>query len=179
MNDRDVFVVSPEDRDRLAAMQAIFLQALTGSGAVPEGFDASRIEALGESLASKRMRSMGRAWPALAASLGAEFAIRFAAFAVMNPLPGQGGPLADGRAFARSLTSRGGVSPGLSDDALLEIMAVDLRYRSAGREGGLLPRHGFAVRVAILRTTRRGVLAVRLPYFGEHWLSLPLTWRSL
>ena len=168
--------VSPEDRDRLAAMQAVLLQALTGSGVVPEGFDASRIHAAGESLASKRMRSAGRAWPALAASLGAEFALRFAAFAAMNPLPGQGGPLADGRAFARSLTSRGGVSPRLSDGARLEIMAVDLRYRSAGREGGLITRHGFAARVVLLRTARRGVLAIRLPCFGEHWFNLPLIW---
>ena len=169
--------VSPEDRDRLAAMQAVLLQALTGSGVVPEGFDASRIHAAGESLASKRMRSAGRAWPALAASLGAEFALRFAAFAAMNPLPGQGGPLADGRAFARSLTSRGGVSPRLSDGARLEIIAVDLRFRSAGREGGLVTRRGFAAKVALLHTAREGVLAVRLPYFGERWLSLPLTWR--
>ena len=166
------------DRDRLAAKQAILLQALTGSGAVPEGFDASRIHALGESLASKRMRSVGRAWPALAASLGTEFPLSFAAFAVINSLPGQGGPLADGHAFARSLTSQKGVSPRLSDSARLELMAVDLRYRSAGREGGLVTRHGFVAKMAILRTARRGVLAVRLPYFGERWLSLPLTWRS-
>ena len=175
--------MSAEDlaRERLAAAQSAFLQALAGGGTVPEGFNAERIRVAGQSLAAKRMRSVARAWPALTAMLGDTFASRFASFAAANPLPRQGGPLADGRAFARTL------APGKwgrfantwdanSDKARLEIMAVDLHYRSTRHDGGLVPKRWPAIRMGFLPKARRGVLAIRLPFGGEHWLSVPLPW---
>src|SRR5437016_1395615 len=52
------------------------------------------------------------------------FLERFAQFAATATIPRQGGPLADGRAFARYLERRGE----LTEEGRLEALAVDVRY---------------------------------------------------
>jgi hypothetical protein len=163
---------SADARAKLAAQQAELMRAFIGEGGPPDGFDPARVQATADSLVRKRMQSAARAWPALAGSIGERFAERFAAFAATAPLPRHGGPLADGRAFARFLAHTGD----LPDAGRLEALAVDLRHVS--RPDGLVPRAGPVVRVALLRQPRRLVVAVRLPWLGERWLIVPLGGRG-
>jgi hypothetical protein len=157
-----------EARARLAAMQAELVRTLTGQAGTAQAFNTTRLKATAEALRTKRGRAVARAWPGVAASLGEHYSERFATFAAQTPLPHNGGPIADGRAFARWLAQAGE----LSEQARLELLAVDLRYTAKG--GGLVPRRGPAVLAAVLSQSRRLVLALRLPWIGERWFSLPL-----
>jgi hypothetical protein len=157
-----------EAQARLAVQQAALVRALTGQGVKPANFDAGRIEAVADALLRKRSRSVARVWPGLAAALGEQFAERFAAFARRTGLPRLGGPLADGRAFARALESTGD----LPDAGRLETLAVDLRHLST--PDGLIPRRGLHLRALLLRSRRQVVVAARLPWLGERYVSLPL-----
>jgi hypothetical protein len=163
-------------RTKLGELQAKLVQALTEQGAAPAGFDAARLQAAAAALARKRARSAARAWPALARALGPAFEGRFAAFAARTPLPRAGGPLADGRAFARALAAAGS----LPEEGRREALAVDLRYAACA--SGLRPRRGPAVVAAFLRASRRLVVAVRLPWLGERWFEVALAplaaWRA-
>jgi hypothetical protein len=159
--------LTAEARARLAAQQAALVTALMARGEPPAGFDAARLRAAAASLARKRARAAARAWPGLAQALGPRFGGLFAAYAEAVTLPHQGGPLADGRAFAGWLAARGE----LPEAARLQAMAVDLHY--AATRTGLVPRRRPTVRVAWLRRSRRLIVAVRLPWLGERWLSIP------
>ncbi len=163
---------STESRARLAAQQATLVSALMARGEPPADFDGTRLRAAIVSLARKRARAVARAWPGLALELGRCLDERFAAYAADVPLPRAGGPLADGRAFARWLADRGE----LPEVGRLQALAVDLRFASTG--SGLLPRRGPTCRIAWLRRSRRLVVAVRLPWLGERWLSFPRGWRG-
>ncbi len=164
-------MASADARTRLAAVQADLMRALTGQAAALPGADAGRLRATADALLKKRRRSLARAWPALVQALGSRFLERFAAFAAKTSLPREGGALADGRAFVRFLAQVGD----LPDAGRLEALAVDLRYSRCG--GGLAPRRGPALRIALLNHPRRLVLAVRLPWLGEKRLSIPLSLR--
>jgi hypothetical protein len=159
------------DRAKLAAQQAQLVQALAGKSEPPQGFDAERLQTTATALAQKRQRAVARAWPALTGALGEGFAEQFAEFAARTPLPRQGGPLADGRAFARFLAQRGD----LPEAGRLEALAVDVHY--VQRPFGLVPRRGPTVRLTMLKQPRRLVMALRLPWLGEHWFTLRLGWR--
>jgi hypothetical protein len=156
-----------ENRRRLAAEQGRLLRALAGEGPAPAGFDPSRLRASAAALRRKRARAAARAWPGLARALGEEFETRFTDFAARTPLPREGGPLADGRAFAAELAARGE----LPDEGRLEALAVDLHHRKTA--GGLRPRRGFAFKAARLRAARRLLLGVRLPWLGVWQFRLP------
>jgi hypothetical protein len=157
-----------DGRTQLGTLQAELVRALTGQGAPPDGFDTARLRAAADALIRKRAGAVARAWPGLARALGESFGERFTAFARVSSVPKKGGPLADGRAFARSLQ----VTGELPDAGRLEAAAVDLHY--ATRKGGLVPRRRPALRITWLRSPRRLVLGVRAPRFGEWWLSIPL-----
>jgi hypothetical protein len=156
-----------DPRTRLAERQAALMQAL-GGAAAPEGFDPGRVRLTADSLARKRARAVARAWPSLAEGLGESFAARFAAYADATPLPAEGGPLADGRGFARHLDARGE----LPDEARLQALNVDLHHRTTA--AGLRPRRGPALKAALLRDPRRLVVAVRLPWLGNRLFTVPL-----
>src|SRR5262249_22125644 len=100
-------MLSAETRRRLADSQAELVQGLTGRGPLPAGFDQERVRIAAEALARKRLRSAARAWPALHRALGEKFAPHFEEYAASAPLPREGGPLADGRAFVQFLAGRG------------------------------------------------------------------------
>lgn len=165
--------MSAEARADLAARQAELVAALTGHGDVPTGFDRVRVEAAAASLARKRRRSVARAWPGMAEALGERFAELFDAYAAQSPLPLQGGPLADGRAFAHWLTAAGQ----LPEAGKLEALAVDLRY--VGHAAGLRLRRSPALEAALLDQPRRLVLGMRLPLIGERWLALPIGFNAV
>jgi hypothetical protein len=141
-------------------------------GPPPAGFDLNRFRAAAASLERKRVRAVRRAWPALDRALGESFESRFAAYAAVTPLPQQGGPVADGWAFARMLAKQGA----LPEAARIELLAVELHHVATAE--GLVPRRGPAVRSALLRRPHRLILAVRLPWWGEYWLTLPLRRRA-
>ena len=141
----------------LADQQAALVAALTAEGPVPAGFDPTRLRAAADALAFKRARSVANAWPSLRAMLGGDFRETFAAYAAVAPLPAHGGALADGRRFARFIARQ----LDLSDDARMQALAIDARYRET--EAGLLRRRVPALRAAWLRNRRSVVLA-----FGEH-----------
>jgi hypothetical protein len=157
-----------DPRMRLAAEQAELVRALTGHGPTPAGFYTIRILVAAAWLARKRLRAVTRAWPALADALGKSMASYFAAYAAAQSLPQHGGPLADGWAFARTLARQGQ----LPEAARLELLAVELHYAAGANE--LVPRRGLVVRSALLRRPYRWLVAVRMPWLGEFWLTLPL-----
>jgi hypothetical protein len=103
----------------------------------------------------------------LARALGPRFGELFTAYAEASTLPRDGGSLADGRAFARWLATRGV----LPEAGRRQALAVDLRY-SVGANG-LVPRRWPTCKVAWLRQSRRLIVAAWLPWPGEYWLSLP------
>jgi hypothetical protein len=146
-------------RARLAARQAEVVRALTGQGDAPQGFAPERLRAAAASLEKKRLREVALAWPALVRALGEDFEPRFRSFAARMPLPAAGGPLADGRAFARTLAPHA-----WTDDLRLAVLAFDLRRRRP------------ALAFARLRQARRLVVAIHLPPLGAVRLSLPLGW---
>jgi hypothetical protein len=155
-----------EGGSNLAAQQAALVAALLAGDEVPAGFDAERLRVAGRALERKRLRAVARAWPVLASALGARFAELFFSYAQVNPLPRQGGPLADGRFFVRWLLAR----EELPEAARLQALSIDLRYRTTAN--GLIPRRGPALCATWLRQPRRLVVAVRLPWLGEHWLHI-------
>ena len=154
-------------RSSLAAAQADLIRAIAIPSAAPPGFDTARLEVAARALVSKRSRAAARAWPALAGALGEQWREQFHAFAQTSPCPREGGPVADGYAFARFLRHAGK----LPEEALLEVLAVELRYRRVA--GGLRARRGLAACASLVGSRRRLILAVRLPFMGERWLSLP------
>jgi hypothetical protein len=162
--------LSARARAELAAQQAALVTALVARGEPPPGFEAEHLRAAAAALAKKRARTTARAWPGLARALGRDFGRLFANYAGAAPLPRDGGPLADGRGFARWLAARGE----LPEAGRLQAMAVDLRY--AGNREGLVRRRGPTCRAAWLHRSRRVVLAVWLPWMGEYWLSIPLAY---
>ena len=131
----------------LADQQAALLAALAGNGPVPAGFDAARVRAAADALAFKRARAVAKTWPSLRAMLGDAFRERFAAYAATTPLPLHGGPLADGRGFAHFLANR----VQLSDEAKLQVLSIDTRYRVTG--SGLISRRWPSVHAAWLRNS--------------------------
>ena len=147
-------------------MQAELIRALAAQGAVPDGFDPAWFQVAARALTSKRSRAAARAWPGLSGALGEAWRDWFHAFAEEYPLPREGGPLADGYAFARFLRRAGK----LPDEGRLEALAVELRYRRCAK--GLRPRQGIAARACLLGRPRRLVLALRLPFLCERWLNL-------
>jgi hypothetical protein len=159
-------------RAGLADRQIALVSALVAGGEMPEGFDAARLQAAAAALERKRAMATARAWPKLAQALGQRFRDRFADYARTTPLPSKGGPLLDGRTFARWLAARGE----LPEASRLQALGVDLRYTVSPK--GLFPRRGPALKAAFLNRPWRLVVAVRLPWLGEHWLSIPLGMRQ-
>jgi hypothetical protein len=145
------------DRFGLKAQQAALLQALVQRASNLSDFDAERLQAASRAIAHKRFRSVAKAWPAIAAWLGDDFGPRFARYAESNPLPAGGGPLADGWAFAKVLSR----TDRLPDEVRLPVFSMALRYVWDRR--GLRPRHGFVLRILLLRQPLRMVIGLRLP----------------
>jgi hypothetical protein len=159
----------PSDlRSNVASEQQSFLAALVSTSEAPIGVDQAKFVAAKEALLRKRARSVAKSWPGLARDLGALFFEDFSAFAEGEPVPQQGGPLADGFAFARWWAR----SNSLSEAARLEILAVRLQYVQC--RAGLVPRRSPAMVCRVFQGPRRLVIGVRLPWLGAHWTSIPL-----
>ena len=160
--------LSAEARAYLVAQQAALVNALVARGEPPPDFDIGRLRAAVSSLARKRAQAAAQACQGLARALDHRFAELFAAYAEAAPLPRTGGPLADGRAFARWLAARNE----LPEAGRLQALAVDLRF-AAGPDG-LVPQRWPTCKIAWLSQSRRLIAALRLPWLGEYWLKVPL-----
>jgi hypothetical protein len=156
-----------EARNRLAAAQIELVQALVGQGPVPAGFDVSRVRACERSLLNKRRQSLGRAWPAIAGSLGAAYLDHFTRYAQARPLPPSGSALLDGRVFLDWLDA----ASLLTDKMRIERLTFDLHYVITPI--GPRRRHGFALKTAKLRETPTRLIAAHVPWLGERWWRIP------
>jgi hypothetical protein len=72
-------------RQRLAEQQAALLRALLAGGAVPDGFDATRVAAQAAALLDKRRRVTALLRPDLADALGDQFRALFDGYALGHP----------------------------------------------------------------------------------------------
>lgn len=155
-------------RTRLAEAQAELVRALAGQGRLPAEFERSRIIAASDALLMKRARGVASSWPAMSQALGERFYERFVRYARESSIPSQGGPLADGRLFARALAQTGE----LPEEARLEALAFDARYVAS--ENGFVLRRGFSIKAAMFKGPPRLVLVMRRSGTGERWLHLKL-----
>jgi hypothetical protein len=138
-------------RADLAARQRMLVEMLVRGGESGAEFDArqldaSQIDVAAKSLLRKRTRSVRKAWPGIAASLGDCFAARFAEFARDVPPPEFGGSLADGRRFGEWLAARGE----LSATARGEVRRFDAHYKVV--DGQLVRRRFPRLRHWLLRS---------------------------
>lgn len=158
----------------LHEQQAALLAALAGQGPLLTTWDVERVRATALALVHKRSRSVARTWPSLQAMLGDDYAACFERYASLQPLPPDGGALADGRAFASWLAPLNDWSDAVHRQAL----NVDLHHTRG--KTGLHARKGPSLHLAWLPASRHWLLAVRWPglferQFSLRWQRHPLT----
>lgn len=102
-------------RDELAARQRSLVAALVAGAAPPPGVDPGRVRVQATALLRKRGRTVARAQPELAATLGPAFGEAFAEYVHSRPWWMPDSTAADAREFARYLRGAGG-RPYLSAD---------------------------------------------------------------
>ncbi|GLW63041.1 hypothetical protein Arub01_12850 [Actinomadura rubrobrunea] len=107
----------------LAAAQEALVRAMTAGAPVPDGFDAAAVRAAAEGILRKRAGEVARAWPALAASYGADWPRAFAAWAAERPTRGS---FRDGWDFARAHRDE------LSPEAALRLALVEAGWAYDG-----------------------------------------------
>jgi hypothetical protein len=151
-------------RSRINKAQAALVGALVTGDPMPEGFDEFRVREAAGALLSKRARAVAQAWPRLATALGRDYQAQFSQYAMSTPLA-RAGPMADGRAFARTLEKQGM----LPEEARLEIFAFDARHRICN--GRITSRRLFFGAI-FSRNPLRAIIAFRLPGLGERWIRL-------
>jgi hypothetical protein len=149
-----------DSRARLAAEQRAFLSALVQNADPPAGVDETNAAAAAQSLYLKRRNGVAQAWPALAKMAGHEFETLFREFANTTLLPAEGGPLADGRAFADFLAR----SKPPTDDVIREMLQTDLRFVRSAR--GLNHRRWPTFQIVYLPQSRRVLVGVYMPRLG-------------
>ncbi len=105
--------------------QADLVAALTGTGPIPPGFDAVRVDAARQALLRKRAGEVAKQWPLLRASMRDGFEPEFASWAKNRPTVGS---FRDGWDFAAELADRSAL-PGR---ALAELTERQLVWRYDG-----------------------------------------------
>jgi hypothetical protein len=157
-------------REALQARQLQLLQALRG-GTLPDGFDAAAVQRCGQSLIRKRTREAARALPAHSRWLERLWVPQFARFAIEQPAPSQGGPMADGLAFLRWLQVQSLIEQPAPRNVRVEAFFVRLRWKST--PDGAEPRRGPRIRLAFFTDRPRMLLAIRFTsrhhLFERHW----------
>lgn len=88
----------------LGDRQAALVAALVGGAPPPPGFAPSLVDAAARALLRKRAGLAARSWPVLAATMGTQWMVEFAAVAGGHP---SNGPLRDGWDVARHLRTTG------------------------------------------------------------------------
>ena len=146
-------------RSRLASMEAEFLRSLSSGGPIAAGSDRRGMQATAQLLWAKRVRTMARAWPELAAVLGTGLVERAAEVLAGTPLSSGDHAVQDGFIVASQLEATGPIPDGLR----LKLLAVRLHHR--WHRGDLARRSRPALGCTYLRQSRRFVCALRLPGF--------------
>ena len=162
----------------LADQQAALMAALSGQGAMPEGFRHDRLEAARSALALKRMRAAGRSWPAVERLLGDSFSTAFTQYAKDTPLPQEGGPMADGRTFVGWLSE----SHSLTDE--IRLLALQFDVCNKRHPKGWRPRRWGHAAWVWLPDGQHWLVGVRIPGWmpWRAWttsLAWPRPWRWL
>ena len=136
----------------LAARQAALVGALVAGEPDPPGFAPDRLAAARRALLRKRAGAAAAVWPRLAASLGPDWSVRFAASVGDRPPTGA---LVEGWDLARALRRRGE----LGDAAAVELAEreVTLRRTPAGHAHRRLPAARRAAGRLVVRVGRRVV----------------------
>jgi len=134
-------------RSRLASMEAEFLRSLSSGGPFAAGSDRRGMQATSQLLWTKRVRSMAKAWPELAALLGTRLAERAAEVLAGTPLPPRD----------HALQAAGPIP----DSLRLKLLAVRLHHR--WHLGHLVRRSGPAAGATYLYQSRRFVCVLLLP----------------
>lgn len=160
-------VSAAPERAAYEARLADLVRALQRGAGYPTGFVASNADAASHALRRKRARAVARAWPALAAALGAHFVGRFDAYARAAPPPGFGGGLADGLVFAGQL-ARDELNPGVRAERLAA------RSRLTLRGGAVRARRGVFIGATVTRHPRRLIIVLRGPAGGHGTVVVPL-----
>jgi hypothetical protein len=145
--------VPDETRERLAAGQTALIDALAGYAVPPPGFDVSRVELAGQTLLSKRAKSIAKLWPNLAIALEADFSSLFNEFALHHPVD-PNGPASEAFAFARWLDARRSLPPSAS----AEFVEAQLR-------------RGPPIALRMRRSDGGFIVGVRLPLLGSRVLT--------
>ena len=153
-------------RERLASMQGEFIRSLTADGLYPSGSDVRGMRATSQLLRAKRVRTMARAWPELAAVLGKGLADRAAGVLANTPLSHGDHGIQDGLIVARHLEAAGPIP----DSLRLRMLGVRLCYRS--RRGLLVRSARPALGFTYLRESGRLACALRVP--GLRLLSISI-----
>jgi hypothetical protein len=152
-----------DKRAYILSEQKELVNALVGNGPLPDGFNHERLQVCKDALVEKRKWAITKAWPLLVQSLGESFDELFAMFVAKVPWSIKGGPLADGREFARILKR----TAQLPDAGKIQALAFDLHYTL--KDGRFVDRTGPLMAVSLLKRPRRIVIGVRLP-----WLNIRL-----
>lgn len=143
-------------RAGLAVAQTDLLEALDSGQSIPPGFNPQQVALAAHTLSKKRARVVERTWPMVAAALAEAFELAFLQYARHNKIPSDGGPLTDGRLFARFLEERGN----FPESALQEVLSFDLSYSLRG--GKIALRYGFGMRCVKLSNSSSLLLGLRL-----------------
>jgi hypothetical protein len=157
-------------RSRLASMEAEFIRALSTGGPYPPGSDLRGMTATSRLLRAKRVRTMRKAWPELAAFLGDRLPERAAELLAGIPLPAGDHALQDGLLVALRLKAVGPIP----DSLKLKLLGVKVRYR--WHRGHLVRRVGPALGWTYLRESGRVFCALRLA--GLRLVTIAFPWRQ-
>ena len=157
----------PADRAGYEARQAALLSALQRRAADPPGFDVGDLEAASLSLLRKRARVVAASWPALTNALGDQFVPEFARYIRTSPIQAADDGLADGFAFASSLSA-----DMLDDHARTEMLLAGGWLRIHDRAP--VPRRGVSIRALRLREPSRVLIILHLPILGRRHLTVAL-----
>jgi hypothetical protein len=151
--------MSDDARDELARRQEALVGALTASADVPAGFDPREVATAAAALATKRMHSATKAWPAAAEALGESFAPLFHRYAAEDALP-TSGHAEDARQFLRFALRQ----TGLDDETAVRLLQLSptrlcpMRWRRI--RGGVavairIGRRASVIRLALARPRAR------------------------
>jgi hypothetical protein len=111
------------NRVKYQQKQAQLMHCLLAGGEAPADLDAGCLDALRESLLSKRSRTIARCWPALRLELAEEWNFHFRQYAQAFPEEFQYNALVDGLNFARWVRRR----RRLAVDASRELVYAELQ----------------------------------------------------
>jgi hypothetical protein len=125
-----------EARRRLGLQEVELIEALTANRHSPDGIDLDVVEAARRQLVAKRVRSVGKTWPALRRALGEEFESVALEVLAQVPMAPRHHAVVDGLAVAEHSRDRA-----LGGDEI-KLALLDHHAYWAQSAGAIRPRYG-------------------------------------